>query len=212
MASITWVVLDDHALDADVSDLPEPGFVIAVDSGYSLAVRLGLDVDLLVGDMDSIPQDLRALADLRRVASDVHPQDKDATDLALALATAADHGDEVIVVGSAGGRLDHVLANVAAITDPVLSDVDVRARFGPNDLWVVRGERRLDVQVGGVVTVIAAGGDASGVHLSGVHWPLDGEDLPAGTTRGVSNVATGPVTVSVREGVLLVVHPRNTEH
>ena len=38
--------------------IPKDRVVIAVDSGYDHAVGLGLDVDLLIGDMDSIQSDV----------------------------------------------------------------------------------------------------------------------------------------------------------
>ena len=47
-----------------------------------------------------------------------------------------------------------------------------------------------------------------GVRTEGLAYPLDDEELPSGTTRGLSNVWTGEVaTVLVRSGVLLAVAP-----
>jgi thiamine pyrophosphokinase len=46
------------------------------------------------------------------------------------------------------------------------------------------------------------------VATGGLLYPLVGEDLPAGTTRGVSNVFTGAeAAVSLSAGVLLAVQP-----
>jgi thiamine pyrophosphokinase len=45
-----------------------------------------------------------------------------------------------------------------------------------------------------------------GVHLKGARWPLHGEDLPFATTRPLSNVAEGPIELTIGEGrgVLIV--------
>ena len=43
---------------------------------------------------------------------------------------------------------------------------------------------------------------------TGLRYPLAGEDLPAGTTRGVSNeMAADRATVELQGGVLLAIQP-----
>jgi thiamine pyrophosphokinase len=61
---------------------------------------------------------------------------------------------------------------------------------------------------GDLVSLLPAHGPAAGVATTGLLYPLVGEDLPAGTTRGVSNVFTGgEAAVSLSSGVLLAVQP-----
>jgi thiamine pyrophosphokinase len=51
-------------------------------------------------------------------------------------------------------------------------------------------------------------GPALGVVTGGLLYPLAGEDLPPGTSRGVSNVlGADRATVSLTGGVLLAVQP-----
>lgn len=211
MGRIAWVVVDDHGGDLDVAGLPVADLVVAADSGYSLAERLGLDVDLLVGDLDSLSVDGQDRAEAAGVRVERHPAAKDATDLALALAAAVDgtdDGDLLVVVGGSGGRLDHALANLLALGDPALAGRRVVARIGPADVVVVRGEAALELPVGDTVTLLPVGGDALGVSTTGLAYPLHDEDLPAGTTRGVSNLVAEPAQgITVRSGVLLAVHP-----
>jgi thiamine pyrophosphokinase len=96
----------------------EDAFVIAADSGLHAALALGVDVDLLIGDLDSA--DPTAVAEARRAgaAVDVHPADKDATDLELALEAAADRGSTRVRVigGSSLDRIDHFIANCSPQT------------------------------------------------------------------------------------------------
>jgi len=73
---------------------------------------------------------------------------------------------------------------------------------------VVRGHRVLHGDTGGLLSLIPFGGDAHHVTTKGLKWNLEDETLHAGTTRGVSNLLTGPVVdVSVTEGCLLAVMP-----
>lgn len=211
MRRVTWVVIDDHGGDAVAAGLPTPDRVVCADAGVSLAVDLGLHVDVVVGDLDSVPSEhLRLVRDQGAVVEE-HAADKDATDLALALRRARadlDDGDLVVVLGGAGGRLDHALANVHALADPALGEVPVRARLGRADLIVVRGTVELPVPVGATVTLLPSGGPATGVTTAGLRYPLDAETLPAWTTRGVSNVVDeSPITVTVDDGCVLVVVP-----
>lgn len=209
MPRTTWVVIDDHGDDAVAHGLPPADRVVCADSGVSLALQLDLDIDVVVGDLDSVPaEDLRLALD-RGADVHRHPPDKDHTDLELALRVAATGAEMVVVVGGAGGRLDHALANLAALASDELAHVEVRARLGPADVHVVRGSAELDLPVGATMTLLPSGGPARGITTSGLRYALEDGELSAWSARGVSNVVDGsPVRIDVRDGCLLVVVPR----
>lgn len=211
-AATTWVVIDDHGDHAEVTGLPSPDRVVCADSGVTLALELGLAIDVVVGDLDSVPaDDLRRAEDLG-ARIERHPAVKDRTDLELALQTAAVDTDLLVVVGGAHGRLDHALANIQALASPALADLDVSARLGPDDVHVVRGSRQLDLTIGATVTLLPSGGPARGITTSGLRYALEDGDLDAWSARGVSNVVEDtPVRVDVRDGCLLVVVPSPTK-
>jgi thiamine pyrophosphokinase len=189
--------------------------VVAADSGVDTALALGLHVDVVVGDLDSVTAEgLRAAADAgARVVR--HPVAKDATDLALALHEAlALDPDRIVVVGGSGGRLDHLLAGALALADPAFAGVEVRAHLGPATIHVVHGpgSRTLDGDVGDLLTLVPVGGRAEGVRTTGLRYPLRDEPLEPASTRGVSNVVESrPATVTLTAGVLLAVLPRTTD-
>jgi thiamine pyrophosphokinase len=189
--------------------VPPDATVVAADSGYDLAGDLGLDVDLVVGDLDSVSPD--GLARLERDGTDVrrHPVDKDATDLALALdAAVAMEPRRVVVLGGGGGRLDHLLANVLLLADDDYADVTIEADLGGAHVHVVRDAVAFDTRPGVTVSLLPALGPVTGVRTSGLRFPLDDESLCPGSTRGVSNETSGDrVHVEVGSGVLLVVRP-----
>ncbi len=200
-----WVVAGGEPPDpAQLGELRPPQLVVAADSGADVARSLGLVPDVIVGDFDSVTPSGAAAAEQRRF-----PTDKDATDLALALAEALRRGaGSLTVVGGAGGRLDHLLANVAVLAAEDLAGVRVDALIGPARLWVVRRRRTISGTVGRIVTLLAHGGPATGVRTEGLRWALAGETLEAGASRGVSNVFTAPeATVTLESGVILAVRP-----
>ena len=194
---------------AVVALLPTPAYVIAADSGLDQAAALGLRVDLAVGDFDSVsPAGLEAAA-VAGCRVERHPAAKDHTDLELGLLAARQWGAErVVVVGGHGGRLDHLMANALVLAGSDFSGLSVEALMGMARLFVVRRHRELHGEPGELVSLLAVGGPASGVRTEGLRYPLAGEELRAGSTRGVSNEMTGPVaTVTVATGTLLAILP-----
>lgn len=206
MSLHAWVVAGGESPEpALLEELAPPQLIVAADSGADVALGLGLKVDVVVGDFDSVtPAGAAAAPEQRRF-----PTDKDATDLALALAEARDRGAESLsVVGGSGGRLDHLLANVAVLAGDELASVRVDALMGSARLWVVRRRATIRGSVGGLVTLLAHGGPAAGVRTTGLRWALAGETLAAGSSRGVSNVFAAPeATVTLESGVILAIRP-----
>jgi thiamine pyrophosphokinase len=194
------------------SALPDVAFVVAADSGLHLAAPLGLKVDRIVGDLDSADLDLVDAAVADGAVVERHPAAKDATDLELAIDAAVRQGAQrIIVVGGAGGRVDHFVENVLLLASPAWAGVSVEAYFGGARVLVAHGGRPRRVfegRPGSLVTLLPAGGAARDIVTTGLEYPLAHEDLEPSTSRGVSNLMTGKVaSVKVGGGTLLVVQP-----
>jgi thiamine pyrophosphokinase len=189
-----------------VEELPERAYVIAADSGLDRAQGLGLEVHLVVGDLDSVSKE--ALAEVADLPIERHPVDKDATDLELAIKAAVRLDPaRVIVLGGIGGRLDHLLANAMVLASPQFGHLEMEWLTPGARMHVVTSSVRLHGSTGDLVSLIPMAGNAGGVTTRGLRWPLTSAQLPFGTTQGVSNEMTGPVaTISVGQGTLLAVH------
>lgn len=183
--------------------------VIAADGGLRLAARLGLDADIVAGDLDSVDADDLEAARAAGALVDTHPVDKDRTDLAIALDLALGYAPaRVTVVGGHGGRLDHHLANLLLLGSDAYRDLTITAHMGPAHVTVVRGERQLEGERGALMSLVPVNGPAHGVSTQGLRFPLHDEDLHAGSSRGVSNEFDDDhASVRVREGVLLAIRP-----
>ena len=183
-------------------ELPDGAYVIAADGGAELAPAR---VDLAVGDFDSIsPATLASLANVER-----YPEAKDATDLELALdAALRSQPRRVVVVGSAGGRLDHLLGSLLLLTSERYAGVQVDAQLGDAAVHVIRGERTLFGEPGDLVSLFALHGPARGVTAHGLRWPLERATLEPGSSLGTSNELAAPeATVFVEAGVVAAVRP-----
>lgn len=180
--------------------------VIAADSGLYVARRLGLRIDLLVGDLDSVDP-----ADIADPAFEVdrHPRAKDQTDIALALERARDlHPRRLIVVSGGGGRLDHAFGNLLVLASPVYAEMEIDAFIGDARAFVIRRQRDLAGPEGGLISLFAVDGPALGVTTTGLRYPLRDEVLEPLSSRGVSNeFLGGSASVSLTAGTLLAIQP-----
>ena len=201
--------------------LDDVELVIAADGGARHADRLGVSIDLWVGDGDSI--DPSALAALGRTGVEVvrAATDKDETDTELAIRQALVRGAAgVVILGGTGGpRIDHELVNIALLAMPELRGKTAVIYTTRASIRLLRGGAGEDpgassVVLGGpgdLVSLIPFGGDAVGVTTEGLRYPLGDESLRLGTPRGISNVIASPgATVSLRNGLLLIVETPGT--
>jgi thiamine pyrophosphokinase len=187
--------------------------VIAADQGLEHALALGLEVTVAVGDFDSASPEAVAVAEAAGVRIERHATGKDATDLELALDVAATMSPaRILVLASGGGRLDHLVSALLLLASERYAGVQVDAFVGDARIHVLRGARELVGEQGELVTLIAVHGPAEGVRTEGLVYPLDGETLGAGSSRGVSNIfAAERARVTVERGVLLAIRPGGVE-
>lgn len=213
-SEVAVVLLGGVPVEPDGTRWPDGALVVAADSGVEQAVRLGLRVDVAVGDFDSVDPAALAAAEADGAEVERHPTAKDLTDAALALDAAVARGARrLLVVGGEGGRLDHLLANVSLLASDTYADVEITALGARGArLHVVRSRRRIEGEAGELVSLLPVHGPAHGVRTSGLRYPLHGETLAAGSSRGVSNELLGEAgEVALDDGVLLVVLPGRTE-
>src|SRR5512147_2085243 len=103
--------------------------VAAADGGARNAGRLGSHPQIVIGDMDSLPDTERAALKGAKFIS--YPPQKDATDLELALIYAREHGaDHIVVIGATGGRLESTVANTLMLAQTKLNDCDIEMWHG----------------------------------------------------------------------------------
>jgi thiamine pyrophosphokinase len=204
------VVAGGEPLRPDVAELVTPSArVLAADAGIAHVHALGLSAEAVIGDLDSATPEDVAKARARGARVERHPTAKDATDLELALdAALALAPRRVLVLADDGGRLDHLLASLLLLAAVRYRALEVDAQVGAALVHVIRGERELRGSVGETISLLALHGAAEGVTTDGLAYPLAGETLEPGSSRGVSNVFVAPTArVSIGSGVLLAVRP-----
>lgn len=188
--------------------LARAGLLIAADGGGNALHAIGATPHAVVGDLDSLrpaAQDAFARAGATVLR---HPPDKDETDLELALLYAVVQGaTQIDILGAVGGRWDQGLSNVALLALPELQRCRVRLLDIDQEAYLARGETAIPGAAGDTVSLLPIGGPARGITTLGLQYPLVDAELRFERSRGVSNVIVAPPAhVTVREGLLLVVH------
>lgn len=185
-------------LRARLASLDSPS-VIAADAGAATALAFGFTPSLVIGDFDSLDPSTLGPLPLERF-----PRDKDATDGQLAIQRALqDSPSELILVGFLGGpRLDQALANVLLLTSIEVPTVLLDEQ---NECVLLRDAHAWAPEPSEIVSLIPVTSTVEGVWTHGLRWPLRGETLTRGDTRGVSNEPVADqARVEIARGLLLL--------
>jgi thiamine pyrophosphokinase len=176
--------------------------VVAADSGLESSLALGIEPDLVIGDMDSL-RDKTLLDRYPPHKKMIFDSDKDETDTEIGLRVLRERGcAEVAIAGGSGGRVDHLLA-VAELFER--EDPPSRWITANEDIRLIEGTCELRTVLASIVSLFPVGPRAAKMHSEGLKWPLDGLTFSRGF-YGISNVVTGdPVRIEVGVGKLLMI-------
>lgn len=180
--------------------LTEQDFVIAADGGYDHLLQIGLRADVVLGDFDSI------------VSSEIwedtisekftYPPEKDDTDMMLAIKLGLSKGYESFAIyGGLGGRLDHTIANIQAISYVADKGAQAILYHETYALTAIKNSSfTLPKDTTGYVSVFSLSDISENVTIKGLKYELEGATLTNAFPLGVSNEATG------KKGVIHVGH------
>ncbi|MGC9521827.1 MAG: thiamine diphosphokinase [Anaerolineae bacterium] len=188
----------------------------AADGGTRYALEAGLMPDYVIGDLDSLSDELRTRLTSAGTEFHTSPAAKDETDLELALMWAAETPGvtEIVILGAFGGRPDQELANMLLLALPDLVAHHVLMVDGAWTVQLIRPGVHTVLQgsPGDRLSLIPLGGTARGIRTTGLAFPLEGEALAFSKGRGVSNRFEAELaTVDVQEGLLWCFHEHNPD-
>lgn len=178
--------------------------VIAADAGFQVLEQSGINMDLVIGDFDSlsfIPKHSEVIT-LKK--------EKDDTDMRAAVLEGMKAGYETFhIYGGTGGRIEHTIANMQLLAE--LSAGGRRGFLFGRDYIITaltNGTFVFPDSVSGYVSVFAHSDRAEGVWLKGLKYELQDAVLTNSYPLGVSNEFIGKESsISVRTGTVLIVFP-----
>lgn len=200
----------------------EPDYCIAADSGLVMADKLGLTVDLLLGDYDSVDKKFFEKYN-RNTKTITYPCEKDYTDTHLALKKAIEKikksqdtpkdstDDEIAIIGATGTRYDHAFTNIFVLDESLEAGIRCAIYDKNNKIYLADKsfEIRKDKQFGDYLSFAPMTPEA-GLSLSGVKYPLDRYTLRQGESICQSNEITEMIAkVEIFTGKLVVFETRD---
>tara|TARA_B110000240_G_scaffold119579_1_gene133820 strand:+ start:162 stop:749 length:588 start_codon:yes stop_codon:yes gene_type:complete len=190
-----------------IPDCPMPSLVLAVDRGFDHAHALGLSVDLVIGDLDSVDK-VALLQSSPKPLIESLPTDKDESDLEHALRFASMLEPKRIEILSGGnGRLDHLLVSTLLIANSNYLHLPITAHVAGSKVFAVpHGEiRTINEPVGNLVSIITVGPDLR-CTTKGLRWNLSDDTIvKPGSSHGLSNEITGDASIRVSRGSAIVI-------
>lgn len=193
--------------------------IIAVDRGLVYANQIGLRVDMLLGDFDSVKKEVFDQYTKEKEETVKAPRViqlnpvKDMTDTEEAIDVAIREGaTEITILAATGRRLDHSLANINLLMKPLkksvkacILDKNNRVYLNNRDFSIKRS-----ALFGKYISFIPLSSEVSGVTLTGFKYPLNDYTLTIGNSLGVSNeLIQEEAHVSLTDGILITIESRD---
>lgn len=190
----------------------EADFVVAVDKGANTLSVSGVEPNVFCGDEDSVDETAREWVHRTSDRVELHPVEKDDTDLGLAVRCAREEAERrgcalrLAVTCASGGRPDHMLgvwglmARNADAAPRLVEDgfvCRILAREG-EPVW------ELEDTCGATVSVVALSPHTVASE-QGMRWNLDHKELELLSDMGVSNrVVDSHALITCHTGVIAV--------
>jgi len=191
-------------------------YIIAADAGLRFLYREGLTPTHIVGDFDSLEQEiLDHYTGNPNVIIRMFSPIKDATDTEIALRLAVELAStDIWLTGGGGVRLDHTLGNIQSMTIPLHAGIPCIMADSCNRIQLLdHGTTLKHKEVfGKYLSFFPLGGSVKGLTLTGVKYPLSDHELKPDDSLGVSNEVIGEeAAVSFRRGLLIMIQSKDKD-
>ncbi|WP_079529800.1 thiamine diphosphokinase [Halobacillus hunanensis] len=194
----------------NLSEYDEKGMLwIGADLGAEVILEQNVRLDIAVGDFDSVSSE--SLLRIKESAgkTDTYPNEKNETDLEIAILEALKYQPEhILLFGVTGGRLDHTMVNTQMLYPLVTKGIKGTIIDQQNQVELVReGMHTLKkISQYPYVSFLPVTLAIKGLSLEGFYYPLQEAQLSYGSTRCISNqLIEDRGTFSFTEGILLVI-------
>ena len=182
----------------------QSNLIVAADNGAKYCEALGIIPTAVVGDLDSLDAEIVKSYEDAGVLILHAKEEKDETDLELAMLFAKEEGAKTFhIFGALGGRTDMMLANLMLSMHPKFKMIEMIFYSEKEEISLIHDKKIFENEVGKTVSLVALQDDVIGVTTEGMEYPLNDETLFYGVPRGVSNrVISKKASVRLRKGVL----------
>lgn len=196
--------IDNPDIDSIVN---KADYVICADGGAKWAYEDAIKVDAIIGDFDSVSQEIMALYEDSETKIIKAPKEKDETDGVLAVDYALLKGaDYVTILGATGGRLDHQYGNIMLLKR--LQNAKCGGRMILGNGYAVMSNHNIEIscKVGDTISIVPFDGELVINGTCGLKYKVDkGTCFRYGYPIGISNIAVNPkIRIDITGGNALI--------
>lgn len=180
----------------------ENDLIIAVDGGFNYCSLLNLEVDILIGDMDSlesIPENINKY---------IYNKEKDETDTYLAVQYGIKQGfEEFVLYGCLGGRLEHTIANIQIIADLCKKGIKIKIVDENTKIYMLNKNEAKEIEgLKNKYISIFSYSEKSTISLKGLKYNVLCKDITNDYPLGIDNETIGGNgNIYVHDGLVLVI-------
>ena len=187
-------------------------FIIAADGGCNHLYKMNIMPNYIIGDLDSIDNDLIEYYKIQDVIFKTYPSKKDETDSQICIYLAKDlNATQIDFYGSLGGRIDHSLANIGLMHYVRQMNVTPRIITSEEEITIIKNEEViLKGKKGDTISIIPIMADASNVTLNKLEYPLNRAKMGYLSSLGISNVMLeDECSIKIEDGYALIIRNYN---
>lgn len=178
-------------------------YVICADGGANTAASLGINPNIILGDLDSITKS--NLSFFKKKGVEIRLiNEQETTDFEKALMYIIECNlNNVIVFGAVSSRPDHTLNNFS-VMKRYYNSFDIKFVDNDFEIFYLKNKINLNYKKGKIVSFMAMP-FASGVSTKGLKYKLNNESLEFGVREGTLNISSAQnISIEKKKGELLV--------
>lgn len=194
-----------------MEEIESSDYIICADGGGEFAFKHGIIPNYLIGDFDSISQEILRFFIENGVNIIRYPRDKDYTDTEICVHKAIELGCiEICIIAGIGSRIDHSLGNIG-----LLHIIGAKGAKGyiiskNSTIYLCKDYIQLNGRIGDTVSIIPLMGNADGLKSRGLKFELNNLSIEFGKPIGISNEMTdNKCSIEIENGEILIIKQYN---
>lgn len=200
--------IKDYDYIKDIINKNNYDYIICADGGANHSYKMGIIPDYIIGDLDSISSEIIDFYKSKDVKFEKFPSKKDETDTEICIYLASKlNAKEIDFIGALGGRIDHMIANINLLYYVRSKGIFTRIISEKEDIYIAIDEEiSINGDIGDTISVIPLNGDAKGVTLKQLEYPLNNYNMKFSVPLGISNVMLDKkCSIKVEQGSLIII-------
>lgn len=200
--------INDYSIIKQFINNQKYDYIICADGGANHAYKMNITPNYIIGDLDSINKETIDFYKKQNVLFEEFPSKKNETDSELCIFLSKSlNANKIDLFGTLGGRIDHTLANINLLYYIREQEIIPRIISEKEEIYIATNECvKIKGKEKDIISIIPIKGDAKGVTLENLEYPLNNYDMNYSTPLGISNIMLSEeCKIAVKKGSLLII-------